>query len=192
MRWTKKIGAIEGWALLSIEDLISLPRPRSAAQRWQVSWLAGRRLAADLPGFPVVETWRTGSPLTVAGSAAASSVAALTAFPFDPRREPSAQSLAVRGGRASCPSTISRIGRSPGDASRRAEPTPKNSWNQGGSPSVPGLEPGYPGGGIRDYLAGRRSWMHGSSPCITAPAGRTRRPRFNQRAALIAATSTAL
>src|SRR5271155_810848 len=68
-----------------------------------LSWLAGRRLAADLHGFPVVETWRTGSSLTVARSAAASSVAALTAFPFDPRREPSAQSLFVRGGARKLP-----------------------------------------------------------------------------------------
>ena len=57
--------------------------------RWQVSWLASHRLSADLPGCPVAEYWQTDSPLTVAGAAAASSVFALTAFPFDPRREPS-------------------------------------------------------------------------------------------------------
>jgi len=78
------------------------PRPRSAARNdecfafalgWQVSWLAVRRPAADLPGFPVVIEWQSDSPLTVAGAAAASNVAVLTAFPFDPRREPSSTSL---------------------------------------------------------------------------------------------------
>ena len=45
---------------------------------------------ADLPGLPVVETWRR----LVAYSCGVSrgfGVATLTVFPFDPRREPSSQ-----------------------------------------------------------------------------------------------------
>src|SRR5262249_7833205 len=37
------------------------------------------------------------SPLTVAGAAAASAIARFTAFPFDPRREPSRSTLEGRG-----------------------------------------------------------------------------------------------
>src|SRR5271168_423183 len=92
MRMTRKGQRDRGHAAVAFEMSSSVtPRPRSASRRWQVSWLAGHRLTADLPGFPVVMNWQTGSPLTVAGAATASSVLALTVFPFDPRREPSSR-----------------------------------------------------------------------------------------------------
>src|ERR1700761_3555398 len=50
----------------------------------------GSTTDADLPGCPVIMSGVV-SPLTVAGAATASSVAALTVFPFDPRREPSSR-----------------------------------------------------------------------------------------------------
>jgi hypothetical protein len=57
-------------------------------ERWQVSWLAGRRLEPPSQVSPVAY-WLRSSPLTVAGAAAASLVGEFTAFPFDPFREPS-------------------------------------------------------------------------------------------------------
>src|SRR5262249_5328434 len=58
--------------------------------RWQMSWLAGRCLRTAFPGatrFPVARL-AEGSPLTVAGAAAALCANTRTAFPFDPLREP--------------------------------------------------------------------------------------------------------
>jgi len=162
MRWTKKIGVIEGWALLSIEDLISSPRPRAMAGLLARGSPSGRRRS-------VVETWRTGSPLIVAASL------------LIPEGNHRRRGSPCEEGRASCPSTISRIGRSPGDASRRTEPRTVESGR---------LQPRIQA--ASSVIISRTSVLDARVSCMTAPAGRTRRPRFNQRAALIAATSTAL
>ena len=58
-------------------------------ERWQVSWLTGRRLGPPSQGDSPVAFWSYGSPLTVAGAAPALRNFARTGFPFDPRREPS-------------------------------------------------------------------------------------------------------
>jgi hypothetical protein len=61
----------------------------------------GSTTDADLPGFPVIMSGVV-SPLTVAGAAAELGVSARTAFPFDPRREPSLLKLdgPSKGGKA--------------------------------------------------------------------------------------------
>jgi hypothetical protein len=87
MRLTYTVSASDGASDPYRILFIGRPRPNAciAASRWQVSWLAGPRLIADLPGFPVVTIGSRLAAYSCGGSHGfGPDWVVLTVFPINP------------------------------------------------------------------------------------------------------------